>query len=76
MIILRRQLFAIVALISIATVNTSAQKARKFDIEQWRDVLRVVQRELKDSYYCKTKRKSRTRKESRGLEKKVADLRT
>lgn len=54
MIILRRQLFAIVALISIATVNTSAQKARKFDIEQWRDVLRVVQRELKDSYYDPT----------------------
>ena len=54
MIVLRRQLFIVVALVLLATTNTSAQKARKFDIEQWRDVLRIVQRELKSSYYDPT----------------------
>ena len=43
-----------VALLSIAALNTSAQKARKFDIEQWRDVLRIVKSELKASYYDPT----------------------
>ena len=44
----------LLALLSFAAVNTSAQKARKFDIEQWRDVLRIVKSELKSSYYDPT----------------------
>ena len=54
MIKIRPWLFAVVALLSIAAVNTPAQKARKFDIEQWRDVLRIVKGELKSSYYDPT----------------------
>jgi carboxyl-terminal processing protease len=54
MIKIRSQLFMVLALVSIAAVNTSAQKARKFDIEQWRDVLRIVKGELKSSYYDPT----------------------
>jgi len=54
MIKIRPRLFAVVALLSIAAVNTPAQKARKFDIEQWRDVLRIVKGELKSSYYDPT----------------------
>jgi len=44
----------VLALLSIAAVKTPAQKARKFDIEQWRDVLRIVKAELKSSYYDPT----------------------
>jgi C-terminal processing protease CtpA/Prc len=50
-----RQFFLIlsvtVSLLSLTSVNTSAQKAGKFEIDQWRDVLRNVQRELKERYY-------------------------
>ncbi|HKG59291.1 MAG TPA: S41 family peptidase [Pyrinomonadaceae bacterium] len=54
MIKIRPRLLMVVALLSIAAVNTSPQKARKFDIEQWRDVLRIVKGELKSSYYDPT----------------------
>ena len=54
MIKIRPQLLMVLTLLSIAAVNTSAQKARKFDIEQWRDVLRIVKGELKSSYYDPT----------------------
>lgn len=48
---IKPHLLMVLALLLIAAVNTSAQKARKFDIEQWRDILRIVKSELKSSYY-------------------------
>jgi carboxyl-terminal processing protease len=52
---IRRSLVLIVltalALFSVALPNSSAQKAGKLEIEQWRDVLRNVKRELKKNYY-------------------------
>jgi carboxyl-terminal processing protease len=37
--------------ISVQPLNASAQRPSKIEIGQWRDVLRVVKAELKDSYY-------------------------
>ena len=54
MIKIRPQLLIVLALLAITAVNASAQKARKFDIEQWRDILRIVKSELKSSYYDPT----------------------
>jgi C-terminal processing protease CtpA/Prc len=44
-------LFTTLVLFSLSFPRTSAQKATKFDIEQWRDVLRNVKQALKANYY-------------------------
>lgn len=44
-------LFVTLSVLSLTSVNTFGQKAGKFEIDQWRDVLRNVQRELKERYY-------------------------
>lgn len=41
-------------LLSTTVVTSSAQKAGKLEIEHWRDVLRSVKRELKQTYYDPT----------------------
>jgi carboxyl-terminal processing protease len=41
-------------LFSFKAVKPATQKASKLEIEQWRDVLRNVKRELKDNYYDPT----------------------
>lgn len=55
MVYIRRPLLLIVltmlALFSVPLRNSSAQKASKLDIEEWRDVLRRVKQELKKNYY-------------------------
>lgn len=38
-------------LLSITVVTSSGQKTSKLEIEQWREVLRNVKRELKENYY-------------------------
>jgi len=52
---IRHQVFLIIlttiTVISIPVVVSPTQKAGKFEIEQWREVLRDVKRELKSSYY-------------------------
>jgi carboxyl-terminal processing protease len=46
-----RILMVVIALGLLQPLNTSAQKPSRVEIGQWRDVLRVVKTELKDSYY-------------------------
>jgi carboxyl-terminal processing protease len=41
-------------LLSTTVVTSSAQKANKLEIEHWREVLRTVERELKENYYDPT----------------------
>jgi C-terminal processing protease CtpA/Prc len=41
-------------LLSLTAVTSSAQKANKLEIEHWREVLRSVERELKETYYDPT----------------------
>ena len=52
---IRHQVFLIIlttiTVISIPVVVSPTQKASKFEIEQWREVLRDVKRELRSSYY-------------------------
>lgn len=40
--------------VSLAAVTSSAQKANKLEIAHWREVLRSVERELKEAYYDPT----------------------
>ena len=52
---LRRQLFTVIfitlSLVAVTPGNSYAQKAGKYEIAQWRDVLRNVERHLKERYY-------------------------
>lgn len=47
-------LLSTLVLLSFTTVKPATQKASKLEIEQWRDVLRNVKRELKENYYDPT----------------------
>ena len=40
--------------LAVTAVTSSAQKANKLEIEHWREVLRSVERELKQAYYDPT----------------------
>jgi hypothetical protein len=42
------------AVLGITAVTSSAQKTNRLEIEHWRDVLRNVERELKQDYYDPT----------------------